>query len=94
MATTEAKKKRPTAEKRMLQNEKKRLINKAFKSRVRTAMHSFDESLQGDDAATIQSCLNEVYSLMDKAVSRNISKKNEASRVKARATAKASAKTS
>ena len=39
------KERRPMAEKRMLQNEKKRLVNKAFKSRVRTAVREFEKTL-------------------------------------------------
>ena len=92
MATKEAPKKgkRPTAQKRMLQNEKRRLINKTFKTRVRSAMREFEESLTSNDPAVIEEKLNNVYSFMDKGVKRNIFTSNKASRTKARATAKAS----
>ena len=95
MATTEPVKKkiaRPTAEKRLLQNKKKRLINKSFKSQVRTAIRNFDNSLQDGNPTTIQECLNAVYSMMDKGVKRGIYKKNKANRTKARFTARAAVK--
>ncbi|MGM0440235.1 MAG: 30S ribosomal protein S20 [Chlamydiota bacterium] len=94
MATKEAPKKkvkRPTAEKRMVQNEKRRLINKAFKSRIRTSVRIFEESLQSGDEQKVQESLNAVYSMLDKSIKRNIYKANKASRLKARFAAKAAA---
>mgnify|MGYP003990987031 CR=1 FL=1 len=87
--TKKQKKKHPTAEKRLLQTEKKKLINKAFKSKVRTAVRQFDESLEAGNKEEIAKVLNEVYSLMDKGVKRGIYKVGKASRVKSRFTAKA-----
>lgn len=82
------KERRPKALKRDLQNEKHRLRNKAFKSNVRTVVRRFEEiSAKGDATATKES-LNEVYSIMDKAVKRGIFKLNKASRLKARMTAR------
>ncbi|MCH9627748.1 MAG: hypothetical protein S4CHLAM2_13910 [Chlamydiales bacterium] len=78
-----AKTKRPTAQKRDIRNSKRRLINKAFKSRVRTAMRSLEDALKGDDKEQIQHALNTVYSMMDKGVKRGIYKRNKAARVKA-----------
>ena len=93
MAKEEAKKvRRPQAEKRAIQSEKRRLINKDFKSSVRTAVRKFEEGLTKGDAALTKENLNEVYSLMDKAVKRGVYKLNKASRTKARLTAKAAAK--
>ncbi len=92
MAKEEKKEKRPTALKRDLQNEKRRLRNKTFKSRVRTAIRHFEESLSKEDPSLRQNCLNEVYSLMDKGVSKGVFKLNKASRTKARLTARALAK--
>ena len=86
------KERRPQALKRNLQNEKHRLRNKAFKSNVRTVVRNFEEvSAKGDAAATKES-LNEVYSILDKAVKRGIFKLNKASRLKARMTARTMAK--
>ncbi|NGX58292.1 MAG: 30S ribosomal protein S20 [Chlamydiae bacterium] len=84
--------KRPTAEKRMIQNEKARVRNKAFKSRIRTAIRKFEESVNTGDKAQIEQSLSTVYSLIDKAVKLGIYKINKASRTKSRLMAKAAAK--
>jgi small subunit ribosomal protein S20 len=89
---TKKRTKRPTALKREIQNEKRRLINKAFQSRVRTAVRRFEESLAAKDSAHIQTQLNEVYSLMDKGVKRGVFQINKASRTKSRLTARARAR--
>lgn len=91
MATKEDKNKktkRPTAIKRDLQNEKRRLQNKSFKSTVRTAVRSFEESLKAGDKTVLQERLSQVYSLMDKGVKKGVYKVNKASRTKARFNAK------
>lgn len=92
MAKEEAakgKEKRPTPLKRDLQNEKRRLRNKSFKSSVRTAIRALDEALPKGDKAVIKQHLDEVYSLMDKGVKRGVYKLNKASRTKSRLAAKA-----
>lgn len=83
--------KRPTAEKRDLQNSKRRMQNKTFKSTIRTAVRSFEGALTEKDAAKISATLNNVYSLMDKGVKRGIFKVNKAGRTKARLAARAKA---
>lgn len=87
----EKKVKRPSALKRDLQAEKGRLRNKAFKSTVRTAVRSFEESLEKNDSAQIKDKLNEVYSIMDKGVKRGVFTTNKASRTKGRLAARAAA---
>ncbi len=89
--TAPKKTKRPTAQKRDLQNSKKRLQNKAFKSSVRTAVRNFEGTLTEKDSAKISAALNNVYSLMDKGVKRGIYKVNKAGRTKARLAARAKA---
>lgn len=89
---TKAKVKRPTPLKRDIQNEKRRLRNKAFKSSVRTAMRAFEESLPKGEEAVIKEHLDNVYSMMDKGVKRGIYKLNKASRTKSRLAARAVAK--
>lgn len=84
--------KRPTALKRDIQNAKKRQINKAFKSKLRTAIRRFQESLSGDDQDVVTEKLNEAYSMLDKAVKRNLMKINAASRKKSRLAAHVAAK--
>lgn len=80
--------KRPTAQKRDLQNEKKRLLNKSFKSQLRSAMRDFESTLKAQDKEEAQKKLNSVYAFMDKGVKRGIFNSNKANRSKARAAAK------
>ena len=84
------KQKRPTALKRDIQNEKKRMRNKMFRSRVHTAIRSFEKALSAGDATSVKEGLSSVYSLMDKGVKKGVYKANTASRVKARLTHRAS----
>ena len=83
---------RPTAQKRDIQNEKKRLTNKKFKSEMRTTIRRFHESLKQSDSDLIKEKLNHVYSALDKAVKRGTMKINAASRTKSRLAARAAAK--
>lgn len=87
-----AKVKSPTPLKRDIQNEKRRLRNKAFKSSLRTAVRQFEEALPKGEDAAIKEYLNNVYSMMDKGVKRGIYKLNKASRTKSRLAARAVAK--
>jgi small subunit ribosomal protein S20 len=96
MAKKEAEKKtkerRPTPLKRDMQNEKRRLQNKSFKSSVRTSVRHLEELVTKGDQAAIKEQLNEVYSMMDKGVKRGVYKLNKASRTKARLAARAAVK--
>lgn len=76
--------KRPTAQKREIQNNTRRLINQTFKSRVKTAVRRFKETVAEGDEQQVAEKLRSVYSLMDKGVKRGIFKKNKASRIKSR----------
>jgi small subunit ribosomal protein S20 len=86
VANKEEKKKvkRPTALKRDITSQKRCLKNRAFKSRVKTAVRTYKETLGKDDAALTQKSLSEVYSLVDKAVKLGVYKKNKSSRIKSR----------
>lgn len=91
MANEEKKKtKRPTALKRDLRNEKHRLINKSFKTNVRSTMRSYEEALKTKDNEKIQTALKTVYSVVDKGVKRGVYKTNKAARIKSRITQKLS----
>lgn len=79
----------PSAQKRVLQSEKRRLRNRDHKSRLRTAIRHFDESVTKKDNESIQERLNAIYSLMDKGVKQGVYKPNKASRTKARLAARA-----
>lgn len=91
-AAKKTKERRPTPLKRDEQNEKRRLMNKSFKSSVRTSIRQFEETVAKGDQAAIKERLNDVYSMMDKGVKRGVFKLNKASRTKARLTARAAAK--
>lgn len=79
-----SKEKRPQALKRDDQSEKRRLINRSFKSQVRSAIRLLEEGLVKKDAALTKKNLSEIYSLMDKGVKKGIYKANTANRTKAR----------
>lgn len=83
------KEKRPTAQKRNLQNIKARLSNRIYKSRVRTAIRAFDEAVVKGDQEAISTKLNETYSILDKCVKVGVFKINKASRTKSRLAARA-----
>ena len=83
------KEKRPTAQKRDIQNEKRRLMNKTFTSSVKTAIRQFDDAIEKGNATETQECLKTVYSLMDKGIKRGSFKHNTASRTKSRLSARA-----
>ena len=72
----------PTAKKRDIQNEKKALQNKSFKSKVKTAIRSFEQSLSKKESDSLKEKLNIIYSLVDKGVKKNLFKSNKASRMK------------
>lgn len=92
MAKEPAKKvKMPTALKRDLQNEKKRLRNKTHKSTTKTVVRTFEESLRGKDQELIKVNLSTAFSALDKAVKHGIYSRNKADRSKARLSAKACA---
>ncbi len=80
--------KRPTSVKRQLQSEKKRLRNKAARSRVKTAVKSFLAQVSKKDTKESVQSLSEINSLVDKGVKNGIYKKNKASRIKARMAAR------
>ncbi len=91
--TTKKQTKRPTAQKRILQNIKKARINKSFKTHAKTTIRSFEEALANNDTAALPEKLKAVHSVMDKGVKRNIFKLNKASRIKSKSTAKVAAAT-
>jgi len=85
----EAKKKeggrRPSALKRDIQNEKRRLRNRSFRASVLTALRGLEQSLtqkEGSDALNTK--LNAIYGLMDRGVKKGVYKSQKAARTKSR----------
>lgn len=83
------KERRPSALKRDLQGEKRRLQNKSFKATVNTALRSLQDAISKGDKAIVKEKLSAIYSLMDKGVKTNVFKQNKAGRIKARLTKRA-----
>ena len=68
--------------KRIGTNEKSRVRNQAFRSKVRTQVKKFKSAVEANDAVNAKVELAKAVSLIDKAVSKNVMHKNAASRQK------------
>lgn len=86
---TEAKAKKPSALKRNLQSEKKRVRNKSYRASVLTSVRALEGSInQKESPEAIKTKLNAIYSLMDKGVKRGVYKPQKAARTKSRLAAR------
>lgn len=70
--------------KRNLTNEKKRLINAAFKSSVKTALKGVEVAVENKDAEKANAALKLASKKLDKALAKGIYHKNYVSRNKSR----------
>ncbi|HYO64082.1 MAG TPA: 30S ribosomal protein S20 [Pyrinomonadaceae bacterium] len=75
-----------SAEKRMRQNEKRRLINRSNRGRLRTGIKKLRAAIEGGDQSALQTLLPETVSLIDKAVQKGVLHRNAAARYKSRLT--------
>ncbi len=81
--------KKPSALKRDLQSEKRRVRNRSYRASVLTTVRSLEKSLlQKEAPEAIKTKLNEIYSLMDKGVKRGVYKPQKAARTKSRLAAR------
>jgi small subunit ribosomal protein S20 len=87
----ERKPRRPTALKRDMQNEKRRLANRSFKAQVNTAVRSVETSLKKGEKTNLKEKLSEVFSLIDKGVKTGVFSMNKAGRDKSRLAKRAQA---
>lgn len=79
--------KRPSALKRDLQNEQRRLRNRSFRSSVSTAIRSLENAIsQKEGAEKLKAKLQEIYSIVDKGVKRGVFKPQKGARTKSRLT--------
>ena len=78
-----------SAEKRARQNEKRRVINRNNRGRLRTGVKKLRAALEGGDAGSVQAILPETVSLIDKAVQKGVLHRNAAARYKSRLTLRA-----
>jgi small subunit ribosomal protein S20 len=79
-----------SAEKRMRQNEKRRIINRGNRSRLRTAIKNLRTALAAGQADQLPALLSSTVSTIDKAVQKGVIHKNAAARYKSRLTVRAS----
>ncbi|MBA3440608.1 MAG: 30S ribosomal protein S20 [Pyrinomonadaceae bacterium] len=75
-----------SSEKRMRQNEKRRLINRGSRSRLRTSIKKLRTALSEGDANEVQTLLPSTVSAIDKAVQKGVIHRNAAARYKSRLT--------
>ena len=75
--------------KRIGQNERRRVRNKAVKSELKTAVRRFREAADAGDAATANSALRTASRLLDKAASKGVIHKNQAANRKSAMAVKA-----
>ena len=78
-----------SAEKRMRQNEKRRLINRGNRGKLRTGIKKLRAALEGGDAGAAKALLPQTVSLIDKAVQKGALHRNAAARFKSRLTLRA-----
>ena len=78
-----------SAEKRQRQNEKRRVINRNNRGRVRTGIKKLRAALDGGAAGDVQNLLPVTVSLIDKAVQKGVLHRNAAARYKSRLTVRA-----
>jgi small subunit ribosomal protein S20 len=85
----EGKVKKPSALKRDLQSEKRRLSNRSYRATVLTSIRALETAITQKEAPeVVKTKLNEIYSLMDKGVKSGVFKPNKAARTKSRLTAR------
>ena len=75
-----------SAKKRMRQSEKRRLINRGNRSRLRTTIKKLRAALTSNDTNDAQTLLPVTISTIDKAVQKGVLHRNAAARYKSRLT--------
>jgi small subunit ribosomal protein S20 len=73
-----------SALKRTRQTEKRTAVNRASKSRLRTALRELRSAMDQGDKVAAESKLREATSVLDKSVQKGVVHKNTASRYKSR----------
>ncbi|HEX6650357.1 MAG TPA: 30S ribosomal protein S20 [Pyrinomonadaceae bacterium] len=78
-----------SSEKRVRQSEKRRVINRSHRTKVRTYIKKMRTALASGKADEIQQVLPEAISVIDKSVQKGVMHKNAAARYKSRLTVQA-----
>ncbi|HEU5459386.1 MAG TPA: 30S ribosomal protein S20 [Pyrinomonadaceae bacterium] len=75
-----------SAEKRVRQSEKRRVINRSNRTKVRTYIKKLRAALDSAKSDDVQKALPDTISVIDKAVQKGVMHKNAAARYKSRLT--------
>ncbi len=75
-----------SAEKRVRQNERRRMINRRNLSRLKTEIKKFRRLLQQENLAGAQKMLSQVYRVIDRSSQKGVIHSNTADRYKSRLT--------
>ncbi len=78
-----------SAEKRVRQSEKRRVINRGHKTKVRTYIKKLRAALDTGKSDEVQKVLPDAISVIDKSVQKGVLHKNAAARYKSRLTVRA-----
>ncbi|HEY2961696.1 MAG TPA: 30S ribosomal protein S20 [Pyrinomonadaceae bacterium] len=78
-----------SAEKRVRQSEKRRVINRSHRTKVRTYIKKVRTALESGSAQEVQRVLPEAISVIDKSVQKGVLHANTAARHKSRLTSQA-----
>lgn len=77
-----------SSEKRVRQSEKRRLVNKSNRGRLRTSIKKLRAAMTGGNADELNTLLPTTISTIDKAVQKGVLHRNAAARYKSRLTAR------
>ena len=78
-----------SAEKRVRQSERRRLINRSSRTKLRTSIKNLRNALKSSDAKQVGALLPRTVSEIDKAVQKGVLHRNAAARQKSRLTVRA-----
>lgn len=78
----------PSAKKRARQSEKRRVLNHAQRSELRTALKGVRTALTGGDLENARAAYRQATSLLDRAARKNLIHRNTAARYKSRLNAR------
>jgi len=78
-----------SAEKRVRQSERRRVVNRTNRGKLRTSIKKFRSTLKAGDAGQVTALLPQTVSEIDKAVQKGVLHRNAAARHKSRLTARA-----
>ena len=73
----------------MRQSERRRLINRSSRTKLRTSIKNLRSALKGNDAKQVGALLPQTVSEIDKAVQKGVLHRNAAARQKSRLTVRA-----